>query len=357
MYKVITKDDKDSIALMSHFVRLHPRGHFLQSPQWAGVKHSWDWRGVLVYDAGKSIAGAISVLIRPLPLGMSLLYAPRGPVCNRNNKNIITELLTGVKAVAKACRAVLLYMDPDEPDTNQAFRAIMKEAGFTEKSSDGFDNIQPQHVFRLDMTGRTEEEILAGFSGKTRYNIRLAVRRGVEIRQFIGGDTIPDEAFTAFSRLMETTGKRDHFIVRDKDYFKRIFSSLGHSAVLCLACLDGEPIAGAIGIYYGGKAWYLYGASSNDHRGAMPNYLVQWELIRRALSLRCAVYDFRGVPGDVSENHPLYGLYRFKKGFSGDYVKFTGLFTYTFKRLPAAVFLLLLKLRRSRRIRQKSFRV
>ena len=140
--------------------------------------------------------------------------------------------------------------------------------------------------------------------------------------------------------------------VRDKAYFKRLLSALGSGAVLFLAYLDGQPIAGTIGIYYGGKAWYLYGASSNQHRDAMPNYLLQWEMIRRALRQGCSVYDFRGVPGKVSKDHPLYGLYRFKKGFSGDYLKFTGLFTYKYKRLMSAVFLALLKIRRGRQGRR-----
>ena len=83
-------------------------------------------------------------------------------------------------------------------------------------------------------------------------------------------------------------------------------------------------IAGTIAILYGDKVWYLYGASSNDNRKAMPNYLLQWEMIRWSIEAGCKIYDFRGVSGDISEDNPLYGLYRFKKRFGGDFVEFVG---------------------------------
>ena len=74
----------------------------------------------------------------------------------------------------------------------------------------------------------------------------------------------------------------------------------------------------------GDKAWYLYGASSNRHRNLMPNYLIQWEMIRWAREQGCTLYDFRGVSGDLNEDNPLYGLYRFKKGFGGEFTEFIG---------------------------------
>jgi lipid II:glycine glycyltransferase (peptidoglycan interpeptide bridge formation enzyme) len=70
----------------------------------------------------------------------------------------------------------------------------------------------------------------------------------------------------------------------------------------------------------------------------MPNYLLQWEMIRRAIAQGCAFYDLRGVPGDPSPNDPLYGLYRFKKGFSGEYTKFSGLYIYKYKKLLGGAF-------------------
>ncbi|GMQ60004.1 aminoacyltransferase [Vallitalea sediminicola] len=85
-------------------------------------------------------------------------------------------------------------------------------------------------------------------------------------------------------------------------------------------------IAGAIYLYYGGKGWYSYGASDNELRDTMPNYLMQWKMIEDTIDLDCYMYDFRGVSGDLDSNNPLYGLYKFKKGFNGDFVEFIGEF-------------------------------
>lgn len=85
-------------------------------------------------------------------------------------------------------------------------------------------------------------------------------------------------------------------------------------------------ISGAIYLYYGGKAWYLYGASENILRDTMPNFLMQWTMISDSIDLGCYLYDFRGVSGDLSPENPLYGLYKFKKGFNGNFVEFIGEF-------------------------------
>ena len=145
---------------------------------------------------------------------------------------------------------------------------------------------------------------------------------------------------------MEITGKRDHFHTRGKGYFVKLLAALGDDSKLYIAYLQGQPIAGSIEIFCGRKAWYLYGASANEHRNVMPNHLLQWTMIQRAMERHCELYDLRGVPGNPSENGPLYGLYRFKKGFSGTYTKFTGLFTHTYRPVTGAIFRAVMKLRK-----------
>lgn len=343
MWKTIGKENRQDKARMEQFVMEHGRGHFMQLPRWAEVKSFWDWRGILVYRDEK-IAAAMSVLIRPLPLGFSLFYAPRGPVCDRNDRTLWEELMAALRHLARQHRAILLYLDPDEPDTNQNFRILMKQLRFREQTDAGFGNIQPQHVFRLGLNGKKEAEIFEAFSSKTRYNIRLAQRKGVTIREYCA--VIPENELHRFSDLMQTTGQRDHFQVRGTEYFRTLLNGLGDDARLLMAYHKDAPIAGAIEVFCGEKAWYLYGASSNDHRNLMPNYLLQWTMIRRAVERRCSLYDFRGIPGAVSEDHPLYGLYRFKKGFSGTYTTFTGLFVHSFLPMSGFAVEMFLKLRR-----------
>ncbi len=324
-YEIIRSHDP-RVEEYAGFVRNHRNCHFLQDPQWARVKDSWRWVGILALDDDTQIRGVISVLLRPLPLGFQIAYAPRGPVCCRTEPDVMSTLMEGVKQLAKDERCMLTYMDPDEPEGSEKFKAIMHKLSFLERKSDDFGGVQPQSVFRLSLAGQTDGSLLSAFAPKTRYNIRLALRKGVQVRKCACTDTDFGDSVHAFSTLMKITGERDHFLVRGEAYFTRLLYSLGPDAALYLAELEGMPIAGAIAIYYGDKAWYLYGASSNEHRGVMPNYLLQWTMIQEALRRHCGVYDFRGVPGTGKPDDPLYGLYRFKMGFSGVHTRFAGLF-------------------------------
>ena len=132
------------------------------------------------------------------------------------------------------------------------------------------------------------------------------------------------EAVPAFADLMLTTGVRDGFVTRQPEYFADMLDNLGEHARLYMAYADDRPIAGTLAIAYGDKVWYLYGASANEARNLMPNYLLQWNMIQWALERGARIYDFRGVSGDLSEDNPLYGLYKFKKGFGGEFTEFVG---------------------------------
>lgn len=348
MYTRIIKQEDKEVKQMERFVSNHPKGHFLQLPRWAEVKEFWQWRGILVYKE-ETIVGTMSVLIRPLPVGLSFFYVPRGPVCDREDPVIMSALFRAAEGLAREQRAILLLMDPDERLDNQPFREIMDAAGFWERCSDGFGNIQAQNVFRLPLAGRTEEEVLAGFCAKTRYNIRAGARKGVQLRKFYGSGEIPEEVLEDFTALNRETGKRDHFTPRDKEYFRRILRSFGADVVLFMAYYEQIPIAGTIGMYAAGKAWYLYGASSEKHRKVMPNYMLQWEMIRHAIRKQCAFYDLRGVPGNPREDDPLYGLYMFKKKFGGELNRFTGLFVFPYRPPLAKLFFPAWKLYRKMR--------
>lgn len=336
-YQIFERNDPMTDRL-ARFVRKHTNCHFLQDPAWAAVKSFWKWRGIAAINEYGQLCGTLSVLLRPLPGSFHIAYAPRGPVCDRNDPEVMEALFRGVLELARQNRCLLTYLDPDEPENNEVFREIMDRHGFAESHSDAFGGVQPQSVFRLSLEGKDEEMLLSSFAQKTRYNIRLAQRRGVTVEQYPGGTAVPENVMEAFDELMRTTGDRDHFLVRSRAYFEMLLRALGNDAVLYMAYLNGKPIAGSIAIFYGSKAWYLYGASANEHRGAMPNYLLQWTMLRAALQKGSTLYDFRGVPGTGQPDDPLYGLYRFKKGFSGEHTRFTGLFTCYHKPILGRLF-------------------
>ena len=175
---------------------------------------------------------------------------------------------------------------------------------------------------------------MAGFHQKWRYNIRLAGRKGVTVKEGTRED------LKDFHKIMIETGNRDGFITRPLSYFEKMYDNMvpeGHMKLL-MAYYEGKPISGVIPIFYGNKTWYLYGASSNQHRNLMPNYLLQWEMIKMAIARHDDVYDFRGVSGVVDENHPQYGLYRFKKGFGAKFTEFIGEIYIPFKPVKYSLY-------------------
>ena len=282
---------------------------------------------VIHRDENGKIIGSLSLLIRKIPVfPVSIMYSPRGPVCDIDDNDTLKCLLDGAKMVAKRYNSYVLKLDPDIKSDNEKFKTCLKDLGF--KIFDnilGFEAIQPRYVFRLHIDGRTEEEILSSFHSKTRYNIRVAIKNGVEVRQ------CSVEDIDLFYSIMIETGTRDEFVIRSKEYFIRLLNSLGVSARLYIVFYQDKAVAGSIAIHYGDKVWYLYGASSNKYRNVMPNYLMQWEMIKWAIQENCRIYDFRGVVGHIDENHPQYGIYRFKKGFNGEFTEFIGSVEYIFK--------------------------
>ena len=311
---------KEMIPAYEAFVQSHPKGHFSQSVLWAKQKPMWKWEAVVSQDGEGRIKGSLAMLIRKVPgTPFTLMYACRGPVCDLDDEETLKDLISGARALAKRYHSYCIKIDPDVPSSNTAFTRMMEAQGFRiTGGGKNFEAIQPRYVFRLDVQGKTEEAIMAGFHQKTRYNLRLAIKKGVEVK--ICGK----EAVGEFTRIMRITGQRDNFVTRGEDYFAHMLDNLGEHCRLYMAYHDGQAIAGTLAIWYGDKVWYLYGASSNEHRNLMPNYLLQWRMIQWAVEKGCRIYDFRGVSGDLSPDNPLYGLYQFKKGFGGEFTEFIG---------------------------------
>jgi len=166
------------------------------------------------------------------------------------------------------------------------------------------------------------DELLASFHSKWRYNIRLAERKGVTVRDGTRAD-LPE-----FYRVLEVTAERDEFRVRGLDYYEHLYDLLvpAGMAKLFVAEVEGRMVSGAILFRMGREAVYVYGASDNEHRNLMPNHLLQWTMMLWARAQGCEVYDFRGVTREV-DGEPvgeLGGLNRFKRGFAAQYMEYIG---------------------------------
>ena len=348
--KLLEENDK---VRYKEFLEKHERCNFQQSLEWGNVKTSWIKEVILSEDDSGNIVGSLCVWIRKIPIFGNLMYAARGPVCDIHNEEVLKDLTDGAKVLAQKYKAFVLRIEPDILKTDEEYRKICLNCGYKIKddSKDFKDEIQPRFVFRLDIKDKTEDEVFNAFHQKTRYNIRLATKKGVEIREG------SKEDLKDFHKIMVETGERDNFIIRSLSYFEKMYDELApkHMKVL-MAYHEDKPIAGIIPIMYGNKTWYLYGASSNSHRNIMPNYLLQWTMIKQAIQNKNHMYDFRGVSGVVDETHPQYGLYRFKKGFNAEFTEFIGEVYLPFKPLTYKLYKLAEKSFRSlRTIKKKLF--
>ena len=347
--KLLEEKDKERYK---KFLESHERCNFQQSLEWGNVKTNWIKEVILSEDKDGNIRGSLCVWIRKIPIFGNIMYSARGPVCDIHDEEVIKDIVEGANALAKKYKAFVLRVEPDILKTDTEFRNIISRNGFKIKddSKDFKDEIQPRFVFRLDIKGKTEDEIFAAFHQKTRYNVRLATKKGVVIKEGTRED------LKDFHNIMVETGERDNFIIRSLSYFEKMYDELAPNHMkLLMAYHNDEPIAGIIPIMYGNKVWYLYGASSNKHRNLMPNYLLQWTMIKEAIQRGCDMYDFRGVSGVVDESHPQYGLYRFKKGFNAEFTEFIGEIYIPYKPLVYKLYKLAEKTFRALRTWKKKF--
>ena len=152
------------------FCQSHPRGGFTQSTRWFQVKNNWKGEVVVVRDGDKKIAAGCAVLIQKLPvLGASLLYAPRGPVCDLNDRLLLEELKSGLDQLAKRHKAYQLKWDPEVLSSDTSTARTMKEMGFTLFAGpEGFETIQARFNYHLFLNGRTEEELFKNLRSEER---------------------------------------------------------------------------------------------------------------------------------------------------------------------------------------------
>jgi lipid II:glycine glycyltransferase (peptidoglycan interpeptide bridge formation enzyme) len=310
------------------FLERFPEHHFLQSSAWGKLKSDFGWEAVhLVCEEMGS-----QILFRKLPLGFHIAYIPKGPVFEQGT-SYPAEWERFWKEVDQLCqerRAAFIKVELDiwvqrsplqdtYPMTAAPPALIIPGAA---QPPVGFEvsaqTVQPAQTLVIDITG-SEEQILARMKQKTRYNIRLAQRRGVRVHA--------SDDIALFSRLMKETGERDSFGVHTEAYYQRAYDLLCDRASILIAELESEPIAALFAICQGHRSYYLYGASANKHRDAMPTYLIQWEAMRWARQQGCSEYDLWGVPdGDAATLEAeftqradgLWGVYRFKRGFGGE---------------------------------------
>lgn len=291
-----------SLAEWNQYIHNEPNTHLLQTGEWGELKASFGWKPVWMIGE----TSGVQILFRKLPLGFTVGYIPKG--------NADTSLWPEIDSVCKQSHAIFLKLEPDSWEGQGPSQITNYPLLITSPH-----NIQPPRTIIVDIKS-SEEEILAHMKQKTRYNIRLAEKKGVTVHAW--------EDVEAFHKMMLLTGERDGFGVHSLEYYQRAYELLHpkQRAELLLAEFEGKPLAALFVARNGKRAYYLYGASTDEERNRMPTYLLQWEAMKWAKAHGCSEYDLWGVPDEEEatleanfekRNDSLWGVYRFKRGFGG----------------------------------------
>lgn len=292
-----------------------------------------------------------AIPIRGLSARLSVLYAPKGPLLDWTNESLRKRVLDDLQAFAKKQGAIFLKVDPDVVLGTGIPGAVdaVEESGGADVQSEltrrgwfhSSDQIQFRNTALIDLQP-TEDELLARMKQKTRYNVRLAEKKGVTVRVGTADD------LSMLYKMYAETSVRDGFVIRDEGYYQTVWKMFIQSNVgklessqvstsepsnlpTCqplIAEVDGEPVAGLFLFMFAGRAYYVYGMSREVHREKMPTYLLQWEAMKRAKSAGCSVYDLWGAPETFDESDSMWGVYRFKEGLGGRVVRTLGAWDY-----------------------------
>ena len=347
--------------LWNQLISQLPDPHFLQTYEWGQVKAKYGWQPFyLVWDEKGNMkeertdlssfvfpvqAACLvlkrTVLNRGFAARLSILYAPKGPLMDWTNESLRKRVLDDLQSFAKKQGAIFLKLDPDvvlgrgvpvsvdevTENSGQVVRSDLMRRGWMESS----DQIQFRNTVMVDLSA-SEEDILMRMKQKTRYNVRLAEKKGVTVR--VGN--LAD--LPLLYKMYAETSVRDGFVIRDENYYMTVWklfmseessSLVTHpSAIPLIAEVDNEPVAAIFLFMFAERGYYVYGMSRDKHREKMPTYLLQWAAMKHAKAHGCLTYDLWGAPDIFDESDSMWGVYRFKEGLGGEVVRTLGAYDF-----------------------------
>ena len=336
---------------------LKPGDELLQSALWGRFKERFGWRSQALQWKAAGSGGTLLSLTRSTPLG-PLVYVPGGPAtppsATANTARMLEDLAPRISLQGwvfrdrpPVPRPTVVRYDlpwpvvegaPPLTATGQLYRAAV--------------DVQPTSTVLVELRG-DEERLLARMKSKTRYNIRLARRRGVAVTVATAAQAL-GAPLAEWYRLYRATAERHRITAHSAAYFAALFeltAEVEHPELFLLSAhYRGELIGAIIVSVCGRMARYLYGASAPRYREAMANYALQWAALQLARARCCRIYDLYGIPPAADPEHPWFGLYRFKTGFGGVIVQRWGCWDYAMRPLPYRL------LRRAELLRRRYYR-
>lgn len=318
-------------------------GRFKAASGWIAHVFSWTY---------KECSGTILLLERSILPGVHIAYIPYGPDIppsfdSTTAVHFLCELAQSLRTrLSPHCFA--LRFDLQGGSSGDIGSEVMHPEPLPLPLRQAPYRVQPPDTVIVSLAG-SEDEILKSMHKKTRYNIRLAEKKGITIQRYSAHQA--KDKIDSWYELYRETAERDKIGIHPYAYYQRLFSEAAEDSgepVLCLymAEYEQEELAGIIVSRCGKRSTYMYGASSSKKRELMPNYLLQWAAIADARKAGALYYDLFGIPPSGDSSHPLYGLWRFKTGFGGKIHHYHGAWDYPYKMMLYRIWCLLESLRR-----------
>lgn len=304
----------------NEFLEKSENGHFMQSLSWRDFKSGQRSFALMCENDDGEVLGVMLLLLHKVRRTNKIfLYSPRGPVCSREDSKVLSELLEEAEKLAREIGAYKLSLDPDITENNKPWLDFFDRKGASIGENEKDNGIlQPFSVFRIDVN-KSDDELIASFHSKARYSVRTAIKSDATCR--LGNR----EDIPAFCKLLSSTAAKDGFTARGEDYFFDMYDALGENMFkLFIVECEGKAIAGSVLLAYAGKSWHMFAGSSDEYRETLPNFLMQWEMMRWSRDNGYMLYDMRGIAGEGDKLTPIEGLVRFKKRFGGELCTFIG---------------------------------
>jgi lipid II:glycine glycyltransferase (peptidoglycan interpeptide bridge formation enzyme) len=314
---------------------LDSSGELLQSGFWGAFKQEHGWRPLAFEVMAGGASFGLLVLTRRLARRFTIAYVPFGPVYDpcTGRGALLAGIALAVRPLLPGGTLFLRYDLPWRRDGEGPYFRGGKLPQVSKSSSD----MQPPNTVVVDISGPADT-VLGSMKSKTRYNIRLAQKKGVTVSEG-SEDDLP-----RWYALYQETARRDRIGIHSLAYYQgllrssREYRGTAPAVQLLLAWHEGELLAGNIVAFWKDRAAYLYGASSGNKRNLMPTYALQWEAVRRAQSAGCRTYDLFGVPPRPDPGHPMAGLYQFKTGFSEEVLERWGTWDAPYRPVMCALY-------------------
>lgn len=316
--------------------------HVIQSFEWGEFRKAMGVQLVrLGFYEGPTLTGGFQLTFHLVPYtSFTVGYFPKGPAFSE-------KMITAITDLGKKNNAIFIKIEPNVIVSSEITIPQRQNLVVSQKP------MFTKYTFLLDLSP-DEEMLLSKMKEKTRYNVRLAQKKGVVVTE-----ETSQEGFKIYLQLLEETIKRDRFFAHDSRYHQTMWDIMSKAGIahLLIARYQNVPLAAWILFKFHDVLYYPYGTSSRESREVMAPNLMMWEAIRLGKKLGCSYFDMWGALGpNPDQKDPFYGFHRFKEGYGGQLVEFVGSYDLVLKPQLYSLYNVVDKLRwKFLKLKQKFF--